>query len=114
MNFIVRTPLRLNLEDPEQADIYQVLKNLDRHIYKSQNQFIVEALKHYINDSGADVLMEQKASEEKRYVTMEGQETMKKELKEELRKELLDEMRAEVVRLLGQYAAGSHWGSREN
>lgn len=107
MNFIVRTPLRLNLEDPEQADIYQVLKNLDRHIYKSQNQFIVEALKHYINDSGADVLMEQKASEEKRYVTME-------ELKEELRKELLDETRAEVVRLLGQYAAGSHWGSREN
>ena len=110
MNFIVRTPLRLNLEDPEQADIYQALKNLDRHIYKSQNQFIVEALKH----SGADVLMEQKASEEKRYVTMEEQETMKKELKEELRKELLDETRAEVVRLLGQYAAGSHWGSREN
>ena len=73
-----------------------------------------EALKHYINDSGADVLMEQKASEEKRYVTMEEQETMKKELKEELRKELLDETRAEVVRLLGQYAAGSHWGSREN
>lgn len=67
-----------------------------------------------INDSGADVLMEQKASEEKRYVTMEEQETMKKELKEELRKELLDETRAEVVRLLGQYAAGSHWGSREN
>ena len=48
------------------------------------------------------------------YVTMEEQETIKKELKEELRKELLDETRAEVVRLLGQYAAGSHWGSREN
>ena len=45
---------------------------------------------------------------------MEEQETMKKELKEELRKELLDETRAEVVRLLGQYAAGSQWGSREN
>ena len=28
MNFIVRTPLRLNLEDPEQADIYQVLNNI--------------------------------------------------------------------------------------
>ena len=114
MNFIVRTPLRLNLEDPEQSDIYQVLKNLDRHIYKSQNQFIVEALKHYINDSGADTLMEQKASEENRYVTVKEQERMKKELKEELREELLDETRAEIVRLLGQYASGSHWDRREN
>ena len=31
----------------------------------------------------------------------------REELKEELRKELLDETRAEVVKLLGQYAAGS-------
>ena len=54
MNFVVRTPLRLNLENPEQAEIYQVMKNLNRDIYKSQNQFIVEALKHYINYSGAD------------------------------------------------------------
>ena len=27
MNFVVRTPLRLNLENPEQAEIYQVMKN---------------------------------------------------------------------------------------
>lgn len=40
-------------------------------------------------------------------MTVEEQELMKEELKEELRKELLDETRAEVVKLLGQYAAGS-------
>ena len=104
MNIVVRTPLRLNLENPEQAEIYQVMKNLNRDIYKSQNQFIVEALKHYINYSGADTLTE---SEKRKYVTVEEQELMKEELKEELRKELLDETRAEVVKLLGQYAAGS-------
>lgn len=103
MNFVVRTPLRLNLENPEQAEIYQVMKNLNRDIYKSQNQFIVEALKHYINYSGADTLTEQEESEKRKYVTVEEQELMK----EELRKELLDETRAEVVKLLGQYAAGS-------
>lgn len=107
MNFVVRTPLRLNLDNPEQAEIYQVMKNLNRDIYKSQNQFIVEALKHYINYSGADTLTEQEESEKRKYVTVEEQELMKEELKEELRKELLDETRAEVVKLLGQYAAGS-------
>ena len=83
MNFVVRTPLRLNLENPEQAEIYQVMKNLNRDIYKSQNQFIVEALKHYINYSGADTLTEQEESEKRKYVTVEEQELMKEELKEE-------------------------------
>ena len=107
MNFVVRTPLRLNLENPEQAEIYQVMKNLNRDIYKSQNQFIVEALKHYINYSGADTLTEQEESEKRKYVTVEEQELMKEELKEELDKEKMriQEKDAEIAALKAELEA---------
>ena len=48
--------LRLNMEEPKQAEIYQILTNLDKYIYKSKNQFLVDALEFYIEHSGKDML----------------------------------------------------------
>ena len=103
LSTIRKMTLRLNMEEPKQAEIYQILTSLDKYIYKSQNQFLVDALQFYIEHSGKDMLTQQEQAEEKQYVTSEELEQIKKELREEL----LEEARRELLKLLGQYAAGT-------
>ena len=103
LSTIRKMTLRLNMEEPKQAEIYQILTSLDKYIYKSQNQFLVDALQFYIEHSGKDMLTQQEQAEQQRYITAEELEQIKKEL----RGELLEEMRNELLKLLGQYAAGA-------
>ena len=103
LSTIRKMTLRLNMEEPKQAEIYQILTSLDKYIYKSQNQFLVDALEFYIEHSGKDMLIQQEQAEKQRYITAEELEQIKKEL----RGELLEETRNELLKLLGQYAAGA-------
>ena len=103
LSTIRKMTLRLNMEEPKQAEIYQILTSLDKYIYKSQNQFLVDALEFYIEHSGKDMLIQQEQAEQQRYITAVELEQIKKEL----RGELLEEMRNELLKLLGQYAAGA-------
>ena len=103
LSTIRKITLRLNMEEPKQAEIYQILTSLDKYIYKSQNQFLVNALEFYIEHSGKDMLTQQEQAEQQRYITAEELEQIKKEL----RGELLEEARNELLKLLGQYAAGA-------
>lgn len=103
LSTIRKMTLRLNMEEPKQAEIYQILTSLDKYIYKSQNQFLVDALEFYIEHSGKDMLTQQEQAEQQRYITAVELEQIKKEL----RGELLEEMRNELLKLLGQYAAGA-------
>ena len=103
LSTIRKMTLRLNMEEPKQAEIYQILTSLDKYIYKSQNQFLVNALEFYIEHSGKDMLTQQEQAEQQRYITEEELEQIKKEL----RGELLEEARNELLKLLGQYAAGA-------
>ena len=103
LSTIRKMTLRLNMEEPKQAEIYQILTSLDKYIYKSQNQFLVDALEFYIEHSGKDMLTQQEQAEQQRYITAEELEQIKKEL----RGELLEETRNELLKLLGQYAAGT-------
>ena len=95
LSTIRKMTLRLNMEEPKQAEIYQILTSLDKYIYKSQNQFLVDALQFYIEHSGKDMLTQQEQAEQQRYITAEELEQIKKEL------------RGELLKLLGQYAAGT-------
>ena len=103
LSTIRKMTLRLNMEEPKQAEIYQILTSLDKYIYKSQNQFLVDALEFYIEHSGKDMLTQQEQAEQQRYITVEELEQIKKEL----RGELLEVTRNELLKLLGQYAAGA-------
>lgn len=103
LSTIRKMTLRLNMEEPKQAEIYQILTSLDKYIYKSQNQFLVNVLEFYIEHSGKDMLTQQEQAEQQRYITAEELEQIKKEL----RGELLEEARNELLKLLGQYAAGA-------
>lgn len=47
-NDIVHYTLRLNLTRPDHLLIYKTLQNLNKDVYKSINEFIIEALRRYI------------------------------------------------------------------
>lgn len=48
--------LRLSRRNPNHIRMHQILVDLDKSVYKSQNQFIVDAVEFYINALEEDVL----------------------------------------------------------
>jgi hypothetical protein len=55
---IVCGTFRLNMNNPQHVKINEVMKNLNPKIYKSRNQFLVEAAIFYIEHYGEDAFME--------------------------------------------------------
>lgn len=51
---IMESTFRLNLLNPQHAKINEVIKGLNPKIYKSKNQFLIEACEFYIDHYGED------------------------------------------------------------
>ena len=51
-NYEVKTTIRLNMHNPDHVLINNVIQNLDPKIFKSKNQFILDACKFYIDNYG--------------------------------------------------------------
>ena len=49
-DYEVKTTIRLNMHNPDHVLINNVIQNLDPKIFKSKNQFILDACKFYINE----------------------------------------------------------------
>ena len=62
---IMESTFRLNLLNPQHAKINEVIKGLNPKIYKSKNQFLIEACEFYIDHYGEDDIP---SKEEKRYI----------------------------------------------
>ena len=79
--------LRFSPDNPQHVKVLRILNNLDRDLYKSKTQFIMEAIESYICrlSEGMETADE---DEKKKYVTSEELEVMENRIREELRKEL--------------------------
>lgn len=77
--------LRFSPDNPQHVKVLRILNNLDRDLYKSKTQFIMEAIESYICRLSEGM---ETADEEKKYVTSEELEVMENRIREELRKEL--------------------------
>lgn len=100
---LITTSFRLNMNNPKHVKINNVLKNLNPQIYKSRNQFLIDAAVFFIEHYGDDNFMERKENEEIHFVTREELEVIKKELVQTA----MTEARREVIRLLGGVIAGA-------
>lgn len=67
---IMESTFRLNLLNPQHAKINEVIKGLNPKIYKSKNQFLIEACEFYIDHYGEDDIP---SKEEKRYALLNKQ-----------------------------------------
>lgn len=53
-DYEVKTTIRLNMHNPDHVLINNVIQNLDPKIFKSKNQFILDACKFYIDNYGSE------------------------------------------------------------
>lgn len=56
-NYEVKTTIRLNMHNPDHVLINNVIQNLDPKIFKSKNQFILDACKFYIDNYGSETFI---------------------------------------------------------
>ena len=106
-DYEVKTTIRLNMHNPDHVLINNVIQNLDRKIFKSKNQFILDACKFYIDNYGSETFIAKKKDNERaEYIRSEDIEDIKAEVIEAA----INEARKEVIRLLGGVISGMNVG----
>ena len=106
-DYEVKTTIRLNMHDPDHVLINNVIQNLDPKIFKSKNQFILDACKFYIDNYGSETFIAKKKDNERaEYIRSADIEDIKTEVIEAA----INEARKEVIRLLGGVISGMNVG----
>lgn len=85
LEYEVKTSVRLNMSNPQHVKINDVIQNLDPKIFKSKNQFIIDAIQFYIDNYGKETFVIKK--KEKRGLNISAQKILmtlrKKSLKQQ-------------------------------
>ncbi len=106
-DYEVKTTIRLNMHNPDHVLINNVIQNLDPKIFKSKNQFILDAIKFYIDNYGSETFIAKKKDNERaEYIRSADIEDIKAEVIEAA----INEARKEVIRLLGGVISGMNVG----
>ena len=106
-DYEVKTTIRLNMHNPDHVLINNVIQNLDPKIFKSKNQFILDACKFYIDNYGKETfVIKKKEKERAEYIRSEDIEDIKAEVIEAA----INEARKEVIKLLGGVISGMNVG----
>ncbi len=95
------------MHNPDHVLINNVIQNLDPKIFKSKNQFILDACKFYIDNYGSETFIAKKKDNERaEYIRSADIEDIKTEVIEAA----INEARKEVIRLLGGVISGMNVG----
>lgn len=106
-DYEVKTTIRLNMHNPDHVLINNVIQNLDPKIFKSKNQFILDACKFYIDNYGSETFIARKKDNERaEYIRSADIEDIKAEVIEAA----TNEARKEVIKLLGGVISGMNVG----
>ena len=93
-DYEVKTTIRLNMHNPDHVLINNVIQNLDPKIFKSKNQFILDACKFYIDNYGSETFIARKKDNERA---------------EYIRSADIEDIKA-VIKLLGGVISGMNIG----
>ena len=97
---LVRHVIRLNVQNEQHQRVEKVLANLNKKIYKSTNQFVINAIDYYISSlENKEELIEQSQEKNIRYLTEDDLSDIKRQLK--------TEMKEEIFRLIGILILGN-------
>ena len=106
-DYEVKTTIRLYMHNPDHVLINNVIQNLDPKIFKSKNQFILDACKFYIDNYGSETFIAKKKDNERaEYIRSADIEDIKTEVIEAA----INEARKEVIKLLGGVISGMNVG----
>ena len=103
--------LRLSIRNPNHIRMHQILVDLDKSVYKSQNQFIVDAVEFYINALEEDVITNSgKQKRQESFVTKEELQ----EVKESMRAEMITEVNKQILSVIGTFTGNLIKGTNIN
>ena len=81
LEYEVKTSVRLNMSNPQHVKINDVIQNLDPKIFKSKNQFIIDAIQFYIDNYGKETfVIKKKEKERAEYIRSEDIDDIKEEV----------------------------------
>ena len=101
----VKFTLRLNMLNPAHVNINKILSELDMDIFKSKNQFFIDAAIYYIEHFGREALTELKEKKEPQFISTEEMAVIEEWIRQEAREEARQEANKEVLSMVGSYAA---------
>ncbi len=84
--------MRLNLTNPDHLLVHQTMQKLNKEVYKSQNNFIIESVLRNIQNYTKEELMSDEAIEkakEEGFVTRKDLDAMEKRVSEKVMKEVV-------------------------
>ena len=91
LEYEVKTSVRLNMSNPQHVKINDVIQNLDPKIFKSKNQFIIDAIQFYIDNYGKETfVIKKKEKERAEYIRSEDIDDIKEEVIEAATNEAKD------------------------
>ena len=95
------------MSNPQHVKINDVIQNLDPKIFKSKNQFIIDAIQFYIDNYGKETfVIKKKEKERAEYIRSEDID----DIKEEVIEAATNEAGKEVIKLLGEVISGMNAG----
>ena len=94
-----------NEESSEETTGCKVLSELDMDIFKSKNQFFIDAAIYYIEHFGREALTELKEKKEPQFISTEEMAVIEEWIRQEAREEARQEANKEVMSMVGSYAA---------
>lgn len=102
--------LRLSMNNPEHMKIHNILMDLNKDIYKSKNQFIIEALLFYIAELEEHPLTssrQQKENEKDKLITKGEIDDIATAMKNELVQYINKEVLITIIKALGNNLGSS-------
>ena len=106
----VKFTVRLNMLNPAHVAINKILNELNLDIFKSKNQFFIDAATYYIENYGQEALTQQKKKKEPEYVSTEDMDAIEQRIRQTAKEEARQEANKEVMTMVGSLLAAIQAG----
>ena len=97
----VKFIVRLNMLNPAHVAINKVLNELNLDIFKSKNQFFIDAATYYIENYGQEELTQPKKKKTPQYVSTEDMDAIEQRIRQAAKEEARQEANKEVMTMVG-------------
>ena len=106
----VKFTVRLNMLNPAHVTINKVLNELNLDIFKSKNQFFIDAATYYIENYGQEELTQPKKKKTLQYVSTEDMYAIEQRIRQAAKEEARQEANKEVMTMVGSLLAAIQAG----
>lgn len=106
----VKFTVRLNMLNPAHVAINKILNELNLDIFKSKNQFFIDAATYYIENYGQEELTQPEKKKTPQYVSTDDMDAIEQRIRQVAKEEARQEANKEVMTMVGSLLAAIQAG----